>query len=365
VFLQPLKEFPPPVKQETRAERRERKRREKIEQMAYVIEQGIALWNPLNNTRSTQDPYRTLFVARINFDTSESKLKKEFSEFGAIKKIYLIHNKINGKPLGYAFVEYDHERDMHAAYKRADGRKIDGRRVIVDVERGRTIKGWLPRRFGGGLGNSRKGPNDAITPETASRHGSREKDKDRHRASSHSKRKRSRSRSRSREKRKHDPIPKKEHNGSPEIKKEKLDGEQVDLKKVKKEKKNKRSRSKENKKRRSRSKEKDRSKKDRHRDKDRSSKKLVSDDSKQSTLPLQPNDIKKEKMDPGYDKYIGNDFVFNNSNDQPQDISEQNNNEMDSLERYYYNTNEENGDNTDVTMNDNIVEQQNKINQIY
>jgi U1 small nuclear ribonucleoprotein len=35
-----------------------------------------------------------------------------------------------------------------AAYKHADGKKIDGRRVLVDVERARTVKGWLPRRLG-------------------------------------------------------------------------------------------------------------------------------------------------------------------------------------------------------------------------
>ena len=29
------------------------------------------------------------------------------------------------------------------AYKYADGRKIDGKRVLVDVERGRTVKGKL------------------------------------------------------------------------------------------------------------------------------------------------------------------------------------------------------------------------------
>merc|ERR1712210_273636 len=48
------------------------------------------------------------------------------------------------------------ERDMHSAYKYADGKKIDGKRVLVDVERGRTVKGWRPRRLGGGLGNSRR-----------------------------------------------------------------------------------------------------------------------------------------------------------------------------------------------------------------
>lgn len=34
------------------------------------------------------------------------------------------------------------------AYKGADGRKIAGRRVVVDVERGRTVKNWRPRRLG-------------------------------------------------------------------------------------------------------------------------------------------------------------------------------------------------------------------------
>ena len=42
----------------------------------------------------------------------------------------------------YAFIEYENEDDMRLAYKRGDGRKIDGRRVLVDVERGRTVRNW-------------------------------------------------------------------------------------------------------------------------------------------------------------------------------------------------------------------------------
>ncbi len=50
-----------------------------------------------------------------------------------------------------------------AAYKNADGKKIDGKRVVVDVERGRTVKSWRPRRLGGGLGGTRRGgPNENI-----------------------------------------------------------------------------------------------------------------------------------------------------------------------------------------------------------
>lgn len=157
------KDTPPPTRVETREERVERKRREKAEQVAYKLEQDIALWEPHNNAAGTVDPFKTLFVARVNYDTSESKLRREFEVFGSIKKIVIVHNKITGKPRGYAFVEYEHERDMHSAYKHADGKKIDGRRVLVDVERGRTVKGWLPRRLGGGLGGTRRGGPDVNT----------------------------------------------------------------------------------------------------------------------------------------------------------------------------------------------------------
>ncbi|OAR02288.1 hypothetical protein LLEC1_03642 [Akanthomyces lecanii] len=39
-----------------------------------------------------------------------------------------------------------------AALDACDGIRIKDRRIKVDVERGRTVKGWKPRRLGGGLG---------------------------------------------------------------------------------------------------------------------------------------------------------------------------------------------------------------------
>merc|ERR1711918_204223 len=85
--------------------------------------------------------------ARISYDTTEKKLKREFEVFGSIKKTRMIYDQ-KGKPRGYAVVEFEHERDLKNAYKQGDGKKIDGRRVMVDVERGRTVEGWLPRRLG-------------------------------------------------------------------------------------------------------------------------------------------------------------------------------------------------------------------------
>jgi U1 small nuclear ribonucleoprotein len=42
------------------------------------------------------------------------------------------------------------------AIERGDGRRVDGRRVNVDYERGRTREDWLPRRLGGGKGDTRR-----------------------------------------------------------------------------------------------------------------------------------------------------------------------------------------------------------------
>ena len=49
---------------------------------------------------------------------------------------------VTGKPRGYAFIEFEHKNDMKNAYKMADGRKVEGKRVTVDVERGRTVPNW-------------------------------------------------------------------------------------------------------------------------------------------------------------------------------------------------------------------------------
>lgn len=149
------KDTPPKAILETKEERRARRRKEKEELLAYKIEQGIAMWTPSENSNATMDPYKTLFIARINYETSESKLRREFEQFGKISKLILVHDR-NGKPRGYAFIEYQHKEAMSEAYKKADGMKIDGRRVVVDYERGRTQKSWLPRRLGGGKGDTRR-----------------------------------------------------------------------------------------------------------------------------------------------------------------------------------------------------------------
>lgn len=98
------------------------------------------------------DPYKTLFVGRIPLDVTEDELLREFDVYGHVERIRLVTDPESGKSKGYAFLVYERERDMKAAYKDADGMKMHGKRLLIDVERGRTVKGWKPRRLGGGLG---------------------------------------------------------------------------------------------------------------------------------------------------------------------------------------------------------------------
>jgi U1 small nuclear ribonucleoprotein len=138
---------------ESKAER-VKKRREKRE---ASLERRTQEWDPSKNQSATSDGFRTVFVGRLNYGTTEEQLRLEFEEFGQVDAVKLVHDK-QGKSRGYAFVEFARERSLRRAYLEADGRKINGSRVVVDIERGRTVKGWKPRCLGGGLGKTRAGP---------------------------------------------------------------------------------------------------------------------------------------------------------------------------------------------------------------
>jgi len=140
----------------TKQKRKERKRKAKSAEHEKKLTELAKSWDPHKDEKATADPYKTLFVARMAYDTTEHKLRKEFEHYGAIHKIRVVQDQ-EGKPKGYGFVEFEREKDMRVAYKQADGRKIDGRRIVVDVERGRTVRNWKPRRLGGGLGFTRAG----------------------------------------------------------------------------------------------------------------------------------------------------------------------------------------------------------------
>ena len=168
-------ETPPAVPIESVEDRKARKRTEKEDSKKAELDDALQKYDPANDEKINSDQadaYKTLFVARLSFETTKETLVKNFEQFGPIKNCTLVQDPKTKQPRGYAFIEFEHERDMKTAYKQGDGRKIDNRRVLVDVERGRTVPNWRPRRLGGGLGSTRAvgaGPKKASAPGAAIR----------------------------------------------------------------------------------------------------------------------------------------------------------------------------------------------------
>ncbi|PNH12029.1 U1 small nuclear ribonucleoprotein, partial [Tetrabaena socialis] len=136
---------------ETKTEKKIRLTKWKLEEAEREAREKAKTYDPNKDPKIEGDPYKTIIVSRLSYDVTDKKLRREFEEYGPVKRVRIVTDKA-GKPRGYAFVEFEHKADMKEAYKAADGKKIEGRRVLVDVERGRTVENWKPRRLGGGLG---------------------------------------------------------------------------------------------------------------------------------------------------------------------------------------------------------------------
>ncbi|XP_025770107.1 U1 small nuclear ribonucleoprotein 70 kDa [Puma concolor] len=212
------RDAPPPTRAETREERMERKRREKIERRQQEVETELKMWDPHNDPNAQGDAFKTLFVARVNYDTTESKLRREFEVYGPIKRIHMVYSKRSGKPRGYAFIEYEHERDMHCLkcvstavlLKRTRHWRLQACLLLFDAPRlpslsalfGLTLSPPAPAPApGGGLGGTRRGGADVNIRHSGrddtSRYDERDRDRDRERE----RRERSRERDKERERR--------------------------------------------------------------------------------------------------------------------------------------------------------------------
>ncbi|KAG0309147.1 hypothetical protein BGZ98_004893 [Dissophora globulifera] len=122
-------------------ERKKQKLEERDKRTQEALRIGSEGWDPNKDEKVLGDPYKTLHISRLSYTCTEKDLRHEFSEYGPIENIKVVKDQ-EGNPRGYAFIEFEREKDMKAAYKDADGLKIMGRRIVVDVERGRTVVDW-------------------------------------------------------------------------------------------------------------------------------------------------------------------------------------------------------------------------------
>ncbi|KAI8566976.1 hypothetical protein RHMOL_Rhmol02G0084800 [Rhododendron molle] len=109
------------------------------------------LYDPFGDPKVKGNPYSTIFVGHLSHLTTEESLRKAMSKYGKVKNLRLVRHIVTGASRGYAFVEFETEREMRRAYADAHHSLIDDSEVLVDYNRQQLMPGWIPRRLGGGL----------------------------------------------------------------------------------------------------------------------------------------------------------------------------------------------------------------------
>ena len=93
-----------------------------------------------------------IYVGNLSFQMAESTLQELFSEFGEVKSVKIITDKMTGKSKGFAFVTMDNEEEANAAVEQLNGRDVNGRNIIVNQARPKTEGDYKPS--GGSRGGS-------------------------------------------------------------------------------------------------------------------------------------------------------------------------------------------------------------------
>jgi U1 small nuclear ribonucleoprotein len=123
---------PPPT--ESWLEKRDNAAVKNQEHRKWMLTDGVKdLYKPSEDPTITADPFRTLFIARLSFDTVKDDLIREFERFGPVDRVKIVYNKgptesemlakgvdrnkiakkkRSGASQGYGFVMFKREDDM-------------------------------------------------------------------------------------------------------------------------------------------------------------------------------------------------------------------------------------------------------------
>ncbi len=85
-----------------------------------------------------------LYVGNLSFDTTENDLQDLFEQYGAVREVALINDRVTGRSRGFAFVTMTDAAAGTAAMNALNGKEIQGRALTVNEARAREER---PRQF--------------------------------------------------------------------------------------------------------------------------------------------------------------------------------------------------------------------------
>lgn len=90
-----------------------------------------------------------LYIGNVDKHTDKRELETEFAKFGALREVWVARH-----PPGFAFVEFEDDRDAEDAIREMDDRSVCGSRIRVEWAKSNGRK--PPPRDRGGFGGRRK-----------------------------------------------------------------------------------------------------------------------------------------------------------------------------------------------------------------
>lgn len=81
--------------------------------------------------REYSNTMTSIFVAKLDFNTTDEQLKSLFEEHGRVNRVTIAKDRETGKPRGFAFVEMADEAEADQAIKALDNYSINGRNIAV------------------------------------------------------------------------------------------------------------------------------------------------------------------------------------------------------------------------------------------
>jgi len=92
-----------------------------------------------------------VYVGGLPADATSQELEDSFTRYGPIRKVWIAR-----RPPGFAFIEFEDNRDAEDAVRALDGGRVCGVRARVELSRGRRRGGGFRGR-GGRIGGDRDG----------------------------------------------------------------------------------------------------------------------------------------------------------------------------------------------------------------
>ena len=74
-----------------------------------------------------------IFVAKLNYATSEDALRQAFEEFGTVDSAKVIMDRETQRSKGFGFVEMPNDDEANQAISSLNDTELDGRTIVVKV----------------------------------------------------------------------------------------------------------------------------------------------------------------------------------------------------------------------------------------